>query len=115
MLHESVSDENEIAGNPTSECDRNRGGKMSARSKSLLAPDQGADERAFQEEGEHAFHRQRLSDDATGVFGKVRPVRSELKFHRDAGDDPDGKIQSENLRPKSNGLIVFFVTGPQGP
>ncbi len=86
---------------------------MSARSESFLTPDQRTNERALQEEREHAFHRQRLSDDATGVFGKVRPVRSELKLHRNAGDDADREIESEDLGPKPDSLIVFFITGPQ--
>src|SRR5438128_3613778 len=87
---------------------------MSARSESFLTPDQRTNERALQEEREHAFHRQRLSDDATGVFGKIRPVRSELEFHRNAGDDADREIESEDLRPKANRLIVFFVPSSKG-
>src|SRR6202040_248725 len=113
MLHERIRHQNEITREPTAECNRDRSGKMSARAQSFLAPDQCADERALQKEREHPFHRQRLSDYATGVFGKVRPVRSELEFHRDAGDDTDGEIQSENLRPKPNRLVVFFVTASE--
>src|SRR6266478_3148070 len=86
---------------------------MSAGAESFLTPDQRTNERALQEEREHAFHRQRLSDDATGVFGKVRPVRSELEFHWDAGDDADREIQSENLGPKSDGLVVFIIAGAE--
>ena len=86
---------------------------MCARAESFLAPDQGTDEGALQEEREHPFHRQRLADHTAGVLGKVRPIRSELKLHRNAGDDADGEIESENLRPKSNGLIVFLVTRPK--
>src|SRR5881398_3247279 len=87
---------------------------MSARSESFLTPDQRTNERALQEEGEHAFHRQRLSDDATGVFGKIRPVRSELELHRNAGHDTDRKIESENLGPEPNRPIVFFVPSSKG-
>src|SRR6266496_3741691 len=87
---------------------------MATRSEPFLAPDQRADERALQEEREHPFHRQRLTDHATSVFRKVRPVRSELKLHRNAGDDTDRKIESENLGPKPDGLIVFFVPSSQG-
>src|SRR6266550_2643695 len=95
MLHERIRDENEIAGNPTAECNRDRGGKMCARAESFLAPDQRTDKRALQEEREHPFHRQRLTDDATSVFGKVRPIRS------------------ENFRPKSDGLVVFIIAGAE--
>src|SRR5438874_651454 len=77
VLHERIRDQNEITRKPTTEGDGNGSGKMSARSEPLLTPNQRAHERALQEEREHAFHRQRLSDHAAGVFGKVRPVRSE--------------------------------------
>src|SRR6266581_5443651 len=86
---------------------------MATRSEPFLAPDQRTNERALQEEREHAFHRQRLSDHAAGVFGKIRPVRSELELHRNAGDDADREIESEDLGPKPDSLIVFFVTGPE--
>src|SRR5207302_6278485 len=86
---------------------------MSARCEPFLAPDQRADKRALQEEGEDAVHRQRLSDHATSVFRKVRPIRSELKLHRNAGDDADREVKSEDLRPKANGLVVFFIAGPE--
>src|SRR6478609_5821762 len=113
MLHERIRNQNEIAGKPTAERDRDRGAKMSARPESFLAPDQCANERALQEEREHSFHRERLSDHAAGILRKVRPIRPELKFHRNAGDDPDGKIQSENLGPKPNRLIVFLITSSE--
>src|SRR4029077_2095223 len=83
---------------------------MSARSESFFAPDQRANERALQKEREHAFHRQRLSNYSAGISGKIRPVRAELKFHRDSGDDADGEIESENFCPKPNRAIVFLVT-----
>src|SRR5438128_5375181 len=87
---------------------------MSARSEPFLAPDQCADERALEKKREHAFHRQRLSNHATGVFGKVRPVRSELKLHRNPGDDANREVQSEDLGPKPDSLIVFFVPSSKG-
>src|SRR6266566_6548190 len=113
MLHERIRDENEITREPTTECNGQGCRKMSARPEPFLAPDQRADERALQKKREHAFHRQRLSDDATGVFGKIRPVRSELELHWNAGDDADREIESEDLGPKPDSLIVFFITGPQ--
>src|SRR3954452_11485685 len=83
---------------------------MSAWPEPFLSPDQCADERALQEERKHSFHRQRLANHAAGILRKIRPIRSELEFHRNAGDDPDGKIESEYLRPKPNRLVVFLVT-----
>ena len=114
MLHERIRDQNEITREPTAERNRDCSSEMSARSEPFLTPDQRTDKRALQKEREHPFHRQRLSDYAAGIFGKVRPVRSELKFHRNAGDDADGKIESENLRPEPNRLIVFFVPSSKG-
>src|SRR5438132_14341365 len=113
MLHERIRDQNEVPGDLAAECDRDRSREMATRPESFLTPDQCADERALQEEREHPFHRQRLTDDATSVFRKVRPVRSELEFHRNAGHDADREIQSENFRPKSDGLVVFFITSPE--
>src|SRR5882762_2342829 len=86
---------------------------MSARSESSLTPDQGTNERALEKKREHSFHGQRLTNDATSVFRKVRPVRSELEFHRNAGHDADREIQSENFRPKSDGLVVFIIAGTE--
>ena len=103
MLHESVGHDNEVARNPASQRDRQRGQEVIARTQSLFAPDECADKGAFQKEREHALHRQRLSDDPTGVFRKARPVRSELKLHRNAGHHPDGEIEPEDLGPESRG------------
>src|SRR5438309_4121939 len=86
---------------------------MATRPESFLTPDQCADERALQEEREHSFHRQRLSYHAAGILRKVCPVRSELEFHRNAGHDSDREIQSENLGPKSNRLVVFIIAGAE--
>src|SRR6266436_423763 len=84
---------------------------MSARSQAFLTPDQRPNECALEKEREHPFHRQRLSNYSAGIFGKIRPVRSELKLHRNAGDDADREIESENLGPKPNGLVVFIIAG----
>src|SRR5712675_1326421 len=100
MLHERIRDQNEVSGDLAAECDRDRSREMATRPESFLTPDQRTNERALEKEREHSFHRQRLSNYSAGIFGKIRPVRSELEFHRNAGDDADGKIQSENLRPK---------------
>src|SRR6266404_7004044 len=110
MLHKRIRDENEIAREPTAERNRDCSSEMCAGAEPFLAPDQRTDKRALQKEREHPFHRERLSDYAAGVLGKVRPIGSELEFHRNTGDDADGKVQSEDLRPKPNSLVVFLVT-----
>src|ERR1700675_340483 len=113
MLHKRIRDENEITREPTTERNRDCSSEMSARSESFLTPNQRTDERALEKEREHPFHRQRLSDHTAGILRKVCPIRSELKLHRNAGDDADGEIESEDLRPTPDRLIVFFFTGPQ--
>src|SRR6266480_7439114 len=80
VLHERIRHQNEITREPTTECNRDRGGKMPARSEPFLAPDQRPNERALEKEREHPLHRQRLSNYSAGIFGKIRPVRSELEF-----------------------------------
>ena len=43
----------------------------------------------------------------------VHPLRFRALLHRNAGDDADGKIKSENLGPKSDGLVVFIIAGAE--
>src|SRR5258707_6323933 len=112
MLHERIRDKDEVAREPTSERNRDCSSEMSARAQSFLAPDQRPNERALEKEREHPFHRQRLSNYSAGIFGKIRPVCSELEFHRNAGHDADREIQSENLGPKSDVLVVIIIPVP---
>src|SRR5262245_43344961 len=100
VLHESIRDQNEIAGNPASHSNSYRRQKVQAWAEAFLAPDQCANEGAFEKERKHPLHRERLSDDAARVFGKTRPIRAELKFHRNPRDNPNGKIQSEDFCPE---------------
>ena len=69
--------------------------------------------RRFQEKGEDALHRQRLPDDAAGGLREFRPIGAELKFHGDAGDHAEGKVDAENLGPETRGAVVMLVTGAQ--
>src|SRR6478752_7210629 len=48
MLHESVCDQDEKTGNPATGGNANCGQEVIARTESLLAPDQRADERALE-------------------------------------------------------------------
>jgi len=86
---------------------------MIARAQPFLAPDHCPDQGTFQEEGEHAFHGQRLPDEITGEFGETRPVCAELKFHRYTGNDTDRKVDAKNARPKARCIAKSFVTGTQ--
>jgi len=63
----------------------------------------------LQEERKSAFHGQRLADDASGKARELRPIGAELKFHGDAGDDTQRKVDAENPRPEARRFIVGFV------
>jgi hypothetical protein len=63
----------------------------------------------LQEERKSAFHGQRLAYNAAGKARELRPVGAELKFHGDAGDDTERKVDAENLRPEARRFIVGFV------
>ncbi len=86
---------------------------MKPRTQPLFAPDQRANEGALQEEGKHSFHRQRLSDHSTGILREAGPVRSELKLHRNAGDDPDGEIETKDFGPEPGSLVVILIPRSQ--
>src|SRR4030095_13088736 len=43
----------------------------------------------------------------------MRPVRPELKFHRNPGNDADHEVYSQNARPAPSSLMVGFVVAPQ--
>ena len=74
-----------------------------------LAEQEHAEEGRLGEEGEDAFHEERLPDDAAGVVREARPVGPELELHRDAGDDAGCKGDREDLRPEPGGGAVDIV------
>ncbi len=73
VLHEGVGHQDEKAREPAPRRHADGGQEMLARPEPLFSPDEGTDERALQEEGEHAFHRQRLAHDAPANF--VNPAQ----------------------------------------
>ena len=73
----------------------------------LLAEEEDAEEGGFGEEGEDAFHEQRLADHRPGELRESRPVGAELELHRDAGDDPGGEGDREDPRPEAGGVAVL--------
>src|SRR6266849_11174641 len=113
MLHKRVRDQDEVAGQPAPQRYRHRRHEMVPWPEALLAPDERADERTLQKEGEHAFHCERLSDHTAGVPREVCPVGTELELHCNIGDDTHGEIEPEQLAPEPDGVIVLFVTRPQ--
>ena len=114
MLHESIRNENKITGSPTPQCNGHGSQKMITRAQSFLTPDQRTDKRAFQKKREHALHRERLANHATGIARKGGPIGSELKFHRNAGNNTDGKVDTEDFCPEPGCLVVLLFSGSIG-
>ena len=82
--------------------------------QALFAEEEEAEESRLQEEGEDAFHSQRLADDAAGAARELRPVGAELKFHGNAGDDAEQEVDGEDLRPEARGLVLALVRRSAG-
>ena len=55
---------------------------------------------------------QQGAEDVPHVAGVAGPVGAELEFQGDAGDDPDGEIDEENLPPEFGHAHVFLIAGP---
>src|SRR5690349_4908230 len=68
ILHERVRHQDEIARRPATGSYPNRSKKMDLRPQSFFTPYERADEGTLQEECEHPFHGERLSDDASSEF-----------------------------------------------
>jgi len=82
-------------------------------SEFLLTEQKQSQEARLQKKGKHAFHRQRLADHAACRFRKRRPVRSELKFHRNARDHAHSKVDPEDPPPKSRCAVVVLIARAQ--
>ena len=87
---------------------------MGARAKALFTEQEQAQETGLEEEGEYAFHGERLADYAAGHFREFRPVGAELKFHGNAGNYAHGEADAEDFRPETRSAIPLFVAAPEG-
>src|SRR4029077_1565296 len=103
----------EKTGNPATGGNANRGQEVIARTESLLAPDQRADERALEKEGEHAFHCQCLANDRASILGEAGPIGPELKLHRYPGYYADREIETKDSGPEPRGPFVLLISGSQ--
>src|SRR5258706_12526421 len=113
VLHPCIRLNDEVSGKPGTDEDKKCGNKVSLFAELLLSEQKEPEETRFEKEGEDALHCERLADDTAGKFRKARPVRSELKFHRDAGDNADEKVYCKNFRPEPRGGIVLFIARPE--
>ena len=86
---------------------------MSDAAEPFFAVKEQPQKTRLQEKGKNTFHGQSLADDAAGGLGEFRPVGAELKFHGDAGDDAEGKVDAENFCPETRGAVVVLIAGAQ--
>ena len=114
MLHPRVGGDNKVAAHPGAEKDKEGGPPVADASEFFLAVEEETEERGLKKEGEDAFHGEGLADDAASGFGEFGPVGAELKFHGDAGDNTEGKVDAEDLGPKAGGASEVLVAGAQG-
>jgi hypothetical protein len=105
VLHERVRDHDEVAGEPRAEEHHDRDEKMAARPQLSFAEEEQPEERGLGEEREQPFHRERQADDTPGGVRKARPIRPELKLHRDSRNDPDRKVERENASPETREIV----------
>src|SRR5580658_1711828 len=82
---------------------------MAARAEPFFSVKKKSEECGFEEESEHAFHGQSLTDYASGEAGEVRPVGAKLKFHGNSSDHAQQEIDAENLCPEARRLIVDLI------
>jgi len=87
---------------------------MAARAQPFFAEEKKSQKGRLEKEGKDALHRKRLPDHPARCFREFRPVRAELKFHRNARNDTQREADSENLRPKPGSAIPFFIPVAQG-
>src|SRR5882757_11224511 len=64
-----------------------------------------ADEARLKHEGHRAFEAEDVAEELAGEPRKRRPVGAELKLHRNAAHDADGKIQNQQLAPEARMAI----------
>src|SRR5437899_6550353 len=86
---------------------------MADAAELFFAIEEEAEESGLKEEREEAFHRKSLTNNAAGGFGEFGPIRAELKFHGDAGDDAEGEVDAEYFRPETGGPSEVFVIGTE--
>src|SRR5579863_5538073 len=106
MLHPRVGDDDEKSANPRSQKNSQGRPPMPARAEAFLAVEEESQECRLEKESEHAFHGQSLPDHPSGKTREVRPVRAELEFHGDAGDDAKKEVDAEDPRPETSRAAI---------
>ena len=114
VLHPGVGRQDEIAGQPRPKEQHQGRRPMDLGAEPLLTEQQNPQKRRFQEEREKALHGQRLPDDTAGEIRELGPIGPELKLHGNAGHDPEGEAQREDLDPEACRSVIPVVFGPEG-
>jgi hypothetical protein len=86
---------------------------VAARTQPPLSKDEQAQERRLEEEGEQAFHRERLADDAAREVREPGPVGAELELQRDPRHHTDREVEPEDADPESRGLVMALGSRAQ--
>src|SRR6202035_6169170 len=113
MLHPGVRREDEKSGEPRTEKNQKSRQPEADASEFFLAEQKQSQEARLQKKGKPPLHRQCLADHAACRFRERRPVRSELKFHRNARDHADSKVDPEDSPPKSRRTVVVLIARSQ--
>src|SRR5258708_37860768 len=111
MVHESICDQDTKNETPAAGSNAARRQEVVTRTESLLSPDQRADKRALEKEGEHTLHCQCLADDCASILGEAGPVGSELKFHWNSRHYSDREVESKDSGPEPCSPIVLLISG----
>jgi hypothetical protein len=70
-----------------------------------------ADENRFEKEGYRGFNGQRRAEDIADVLCVLGPIHTELKFHGNAGDDPEGEVDKKEFSPELRHAKPCLIPG----
>ena len=115
VLHERVGGDDEIAGEPGTEEQRQRGREVAARAQAFFAEEEEPKEGRLEKESEDALHRQRRPDDAAGELRETRPVGAELELERNARHYADGEVDPEDAPPETRRFSGALISAQRGP
>jgi len=115
VLHPGIRGQNEIAGKPGTDPQHRARHPQNPAATSRLTEEEHSQERGLQKKGEDSLHRQRLTDNPPCVIGKRRPIRAELKFQRDTGDDAKSETQGKDAGPEASDLMKVLTDAEEIP
>ncbi len=77
----------------------------------LPAEEEQTEQGRLKEERHQRFDRQRRTEDIADVMGVIGPVGAELEFHCQAGGNPQGEVDTEQLAPELGHVTVDGLAG----